>query len=78
MVTFVSMVTCCLLYDQGENHYAPPPLPPYVNTSTSDDTDVIFDTCHHLLCLYCHRGHSLEMTLDPCASTQYPLDYRIR
>ena len=67
---------------KGEDPYAPPPLPPYLESLPSppdmDSGMGVFDTCYHLLRLYCSRDHSLELTLGPSASTPFQLDYRLR
>jgi len=62
---------------QSEEAYAPPPFPPYLEAHPTPKGDV-FDTCYHLLQLYCSRDHSLELTLGPSTSTPFQLDYRIR
>lgn len=60
--------------------YAPPPLPPHVEARSPEGSSSTgsFDTCYHLLQLYCNREYSLEQTLQPAASTPRQLDYRIR
>lgn len=77
---------------QGATGYAPPPYPPYVEarnlsrgtdaTTSSSPYDATpsspYDTCYHLLLLYCQCDHSLELTVQPAASTPHQLDYRIR
>ena len=81
-----SIDTHCLTFlssSQGEGPYAPPPLPPYLESLPSppaarDGGVEVFDTCYHLLQLYCSRDHSLELTLGPSASTPFQLDYRLR
>lgn len=62
---------------QGNDAYAPPPFPPYVEAKGPAATGP-FDTCYHLLQLFCSRDYSLELTLQPAASTPRLLDYRIR
>ena len=61
---------------------APPPYPPYIEArggGTTPHTDSLpYDTCYHLLQLYCNRDYSLELTLQPAASIPHLLDYRIR
>ena len=66
-----------LIPSQSEDAYAPPPLPPYLEAFPVPEAKV-FDTCYHLLQLYCSRDHSLELTLGPSTSTPFQLDYRIR
>lgn len=66
---------------QGPDPYAPPPYPPHVESLSTRPTctdSVAFDTCYHLLCLYCRRDYSMELTLQPSASSPHPLDYRTR
>lgn len=62
-----------------QSHNAPLPLPPYMESSRATPTSALpFDTCYHLLQLYCYRDHSLEVTFAPSGSTPFQLDYRIR
>ena len=61
--------------------YAPPPYPPHVecqSTRLTCTNSVSFDTCYHLLCLFCQCDYSMELTLQPSASSPHPLDYRTR
>lgn len=65
----------------GDNAYAPPPYPPYVEARdlhANTTPPPPYDTCYHLLELYCHREHSVELIVQPAASTPHQLDYRIR
>lgn len=62
---------------QGNGGYAPPPFPPYVESAGATATGP-YDTCYHLLQLYCSREYSLELTLQPAAATPRQLDYRVR
>lgn len=61
---------------KGDEAYAPPPFPPYVESAGGSVGP--YDTCYHLLQLYCNREYSLETTIQPAASTPHHLDYRIR
>ena len=64
---------------QDDEAYAPPPYPPYIEARDSETTPTLpYDTCYHLLRLYCHGDHSLELTVQPASSTPHQLDYRIR
>ena len=64
----------------GDDAYAPAPYPPYVEARglASATPPPPYDTCYHLLELYCHREHSVELIVQPATSTSHQLDYRIR
>lgn len=59
---------------------APPPYPPHVECQSKKPStcSIPFDTCYHLLQLYCQRDYSMELVLEPTASSPHPLDYRTR
>ncbi|XP_054715876.1 nuclear pore complex protein Nup98-Nup96-like [Uloborus diversus] len=65
--------------------YSLPPYPDYfdldaVIESEVDSTeapDKIFDTCYHLLKLYCDRTHRFDQLLMPATYTWDHLDYRL-
>lgn len=42
------------------------------------DSEVPYDTCYHLLKLYCDRAHRLDQLLMPQTYTTDHLDYRLR
>ena len=61
--------------------YATPPYPPHVECLPKEPPcvgSVSFDTCYHLLCLFGQREYSMELVLEPSASSPHPLDYRTR
>lgn len=68
--------------------YALPPYPLYKNAvdvdkemlddSESADSNQVYDTCYHLLKLFCNRAHNLDQLLMPPSYTDDPLDYRLR
>ena len=64
----------------GDDAYAPSPYPPYAEARglASATPPPPYDTCYHLLELYCHREHSVELIVQPATSTSHQLDYRIR
>ncbi len=56
---------------------APPPFPPHVeNRVTGAFSGSRYDTCYHLLQLYCGRSYPMESILQPTASSANPIDYR--
>ncbi|WAQ99160.1 NUP98-like protein [Mya arenaria] len=59
--------------------YCCAPLPPYLEQEglELDREGPIWDTCYHLLSLYCRRSHPLENLLNPVTSTPSQLDYRL-
>ncbi|KAK3588728.1 hypothetical protein CHS0354_019194 [Potamilus streckersoni] len=65
----------------GDEPYTQAPVPPYVETDEDSLIDIrhnaVFDTCYHLLKLYCRRSHQLEITLNPVTSTINQTDYRL-
>ncbi|CAG5118199.1 unnamed protein product, partial [Candidula unifasciata] len=63
---------------RGTNHsqaYCAAPLPPYLEDQ--GDSDEIFDTAYHLLCLYADKSYGLEALLSPTSSTSSHLDFRL-
>ncbi|XP_022250007.1 nuclear pore complex protein Nup98-Nup96-like isoform X2 [Limulus polyphemus] len=73
---------------QGESNnekYAKPPFPPYIENNISqlwdimkpEETYQLYDTCYHLLKLYCDRSHRLDQLLSPTTSVSSHLDYRL-
>lgn len=73
-----------------ENEISNPPLPPYVEDSIigaqldekknnlSQNRDIHFDTCYHLIKLYCNSTYSFENVISPLSHTETQLDYRLR
>ncbi|KAG8180121.1 hypothetical protein JTE90_012136 [Oedothorax gibbosus] len=62
--------------------YASPPYPSYLDASdmseiSEEDSSNIFDTCYHLLKLYCDRSHRFDMLLMPETYSPDHLDYRL-
>ena len=76
------------MYDRaysGTGDYPPysrAPLPPYLecegSASPGEGEMGVWDTCYHLLALYCRRSHPLETILNPVTSTPSQLDFRLR
>lgn len=73
---------------QGVNieKYSLPPYPPYIDPfslnqemqDNSNENENVYDTCYHLLKLYCDRSHRLDKLLMPETYTTDHLDYRLR
>ena len=63
---------------QGSVAQAPPPCPPYMEARGDTPLSPLYDSCYHLLQLYCNRDYSMDLTLQPAGSTSHLLDYRIR
>ncbi len=69
---------------QGEQVYAAPPKPDYLEEEEDrggegrkgTDTDK-YDVKYHLLKLYTNRSHPMEVVLDPETHTPDPLDFRL-
>ncbi|XP_042901697.1 nuclear pore complex protein Nup98-Nup96 isoform X1 [Parasteatoda tepidariorum] len=69
-------------YDKSfESKYSSPPYPSYVEgiEIESEDQDSIteYDTCYHILKLYCDRSYRFELLLMPETYTTDHLDYRL-
>lgn len=71
--------------------YAAPPLPAYLEDSGSllvsktsefmmkdDEEEEVYDTCYHLLKLFCEKGYPLKLILNPTTITANSLDHRLR
>ena len=65
-------------FKDEEPPYAPPPHPPHVEQQGKTPLvgKVSFDSCYHLLRLYCERSYPMENISQPTASSSNPLDYR--
>lgn len=73
---------------QGVNNekYSLPPYPPYIDPfsmdqemqDNSNENENVYDTCYHLLKLYCDRSYRLDKLLMPETYTTDHLDYRLR
>ncbi|XP_025085972.1 nuclear pore complex protein Nup98-Nup96-like [Pomacea canaliculata] len=70
--------------------YAAPPLPAYLEDSGSllvsktsefmmedDEEEEVYDTCYHLLKLFCEKGYPLKLILNPTTITANSLDHRL-
>ncbi|KFM59064.1 Nuclear pore complex protein Nup98-Nup96, partial [Stegodyphus mimosarum] len=62
--------------------YSMPPYPPYIDIKDLtkdivDDSEMVYDTCYHLLKLYCDRSHRLDQLLMPETYSEDHLDYRL-
>ncbi|KAF8794857.1 Nuclear pore complex protein Nup98-Nup96 like protein [Argiope bruennichi] len=61
--------------------YAFPPYPLYMeeleNSEKLEEFDVVFDTCYHILKLYCDRSYRFDLLLMPETYSTAHLDYRL-
>lgn len=71
---------------QGDKKYSLKPYPSYINSLDMDvemtddkatEHETVYDTCYHLLKLYCDRAYRLDQLLIPETYTTDHLDYRL-
>ena len=84
--TFVTLPF--LLQGTDNEKYSLPPFPPYIDPfdlneemldgSKGNESENVYDTCYHLLKLYCDRSYRLDKLLMPETYTTDHLDYRLR
>ncbi|GIY84618.1 hypothetical protein CDAR_169222 [Caerostris darwini] len=60
--------------------YARPPYPLYMedlDPTEKEEFDIMFDTCYHILKLYCDRSYRFDLLLMPETYSTAHLDYRL-
>ncbi len=68
--------------DSLASRFVAEPLPPYLEDSVTSDLKNnqpthLYDTCFHLIKLYCNDKHSIADTVSPLSHNPNQLDYRL-